>query len=482
MLKKEKMLSILLGLGMILGLLNLTVTAEDFGLLWNDTFENLDLQQGDNWFSIQLENDDGASLHDIYFEVTTDWNYPGLYTELYYNNKSNILTGNSQNDISNYCLAHKAARPGWYYLKVYAPYETVRASITSDKYVTAIDAYEPNNRINFASQLELTTDTIITADLGDSNYCDDIDFYAYMATEPCMLTVDLYDDNGAELSIYVGDSLIGTTDRWETLPSSASLIKSFPYSFNHTHGLCYFKVYGSYGGYKLRITKKDFQSTPVLYNASPLQKQLYSEFDILTPKINILANGTVNVYYSHSRNGEFYDSIKTQMTANDKTFTGYQFPDLLPTQISNSGTGTQNYLQFYAEHTSGARLMGKAYAALNYDNTPPSCKEVVVEAAAESIEISVSGATDANRLAQKPYRYRIYPSGSSPTEYSEWLTRNYYSMGIETGLELTPGTEYTVDVQIRDRIAETCQNASQDLSNHICTVTKTAQTTETEGV
>ena len=84
MLKKEKMLSILLGLGMILGLFNLTVTAEDSGLFWYDTFENLDLQQGDNWFSIQLENDDGASLHDIYFEVTTDWNYPGLYTELYY--------------------------------------------------------------------------------------------------------------------------------------------------------------------------------------------------------------------------------------------------------------------------------------------------------------------------------------------------------------------------------------------------------------
>ena len=457
----------------LFGIFNINIEVfADYTVNWYETLEDIELKQGNNWFEIELKNDDGISSHDIYFEVILDGSYQGLYTELYYNNKSTPLTGDYRDFTSNYCMVHQSAKTGWYYLNIYFPAEIGYATITTDKYAAADDEYEPNNRFHFAEPLELTTDTIITGDLG--HYGEDVDFYAYMATEPCMLSVDLYDDSSAELSIYVGNSLVASTDSWEATTAS-NKIRSFPYRFNHTHGICYFKVYGGYDGYKLRIKKDNYQATPVLYNISPTKRRFYSEFDILTPKIATLANGKLSTSYFHVRNGESYHSIDGEIEANDKTFTEFQFPDLLPSQVSNSGDGKQNDIQFMAKNMTGIGASQTVSVVLNYDNAPPECSDVILETSEDSIEVTVLKAYDLRGLAQKPYRYRIYPSGETAPEYSEWLTKNYYYMGIENGTELSAGVEYTVDVQIRDNIAENCQDSSQNLNNHITTITKTVQ-------
>ena len=466
---KRKILAMVIFSCMLLSYSGIIVSAEDYELSWHYTEDDILLQQGDNWFTIQLTNDDGANLHDIYFEVITEIAYPGLYTELYYNSKSNLLSGdgNSSDIKSLFCLSHQSASTGRYYINVHAPNEGIYITITPDKYSASSGTYEPNNRFHFAHQLNLSVDTVIQDNLG--TYGDDVDFYAYTTTEPCMLTVDLYDYEFAELSIYSGETLVASTDIGEVQNNDgATRIRQFPYRFNFTHGICYFKVSRGEGSYTLHITKGEYQATPVVNNLSPLNRLLYSEFDILTPAISVLANGTVTASYLYIKDGSSYEVKDKTILANNKTFTEYHFPDLLPSQVS-PGTRTQNDIQFYVKSLNS----GEAYVNLNFDNAPPECEDVSVQANEDSIEVTVIGAVDEIQLASTPYRYRIYPSGTTPPAYSEWLTQGYYSSGIDTG-GLSAGS-YTVEVQIRDQIAENYQSGSQDLSNHILTVTKTAQ-------
>lgn len=455
--KQIIVVSILL-LAILLSGVNAVIAANDYELSWDEPLENFDLQSGENWFYIQLSRDDNATYHDIYFEITFSEIYERIYTELYYYNKSDIVANELDDSKSKHCLVYQGASTGYYYLKVYSPFE-VTVSITATKFKTARDA-EPNNLMSFAEQLNLSTDATISGDLGDEND-NDVDFYAYTTTEPCMLRVHLYDDTDAKLSIYSGETLIASSAERPTV--------KLPYNFNFVHGTCYFKVYGGSGSYTLHITKKPYSARPVLYGKVS-NTPLYSELDALNPKIAVLAQDNISVGYTLYKDKTSYVSNPNTITTNENSFTEYQFPTI-PASYPQIEASSRCYIVFSAKGTAETE---EVFMKLLQDNAPPEYKDVLVEANEDSVEVTVIEAFDTIKLASKPYRYRIYLTGTTPPEYSEWLTKNYYSKGIDTGTGLIAG-DYIVEVQVRDQVAENCKNSSQDLSNHILTVTKTVQ-------
>lgn len=459
-------------------------TYADQILDWYDTSEMFELQSGNNWFQIQLIDDEWYDSYDIYFEITTMHSYSGLYVELYYGNKSNLVAREGRDYISNYCLSHSSARTGWYYLNIYTR-DGAYATITTDKFGSSGGTNEPNNRFNFATEIDLEIiDTIISDSLGANDYNSDVDIYKYTASEPCMITVDLYDYTEAELSVYVGNHVVGSTSRDE-YQTTEQKISSLPYSFNHTHGPCYIKVFGGSGAYKLKITRKEYQAKPVLYVLSPKVRQLYSAFDVLSPRLAILGNGLVNASYFHVRNGNTYDANKETLSVltNNKTFVECQFNDILPTQVSNDGTRTQNDLQFTAKNSTGTKNISYLTADLTFDNDSIFNKkgnmltneDVTITTHRDSIEVEISGIKEKNHLQmpQRPYRYRIYPANSTPSDYTNWITQKYYRMANEDGQQLVTGNEYIVEVQVRDKIAEENEYSTSDLSNHIITLIQT---------
>jgi hypothetical protein len=451
---------------------------------WYNTTEMLKLESGNNWFQIQLVDDELYDSYDIYFEITTNLSYSGLYVELYYGNKSNLIAREDRDYISNYCLNHSNASIGWYYINIHTS-NGAYATITSDKFGDSAGANEPNNRFNFATEIDLgTIDTIISDRLGTSNYNRDVDIYQYTASEPCMITVDLDDPEVAELSVYVGNHLVGSTSK-EEYKTYEYKIDSLPYSFNHTHGPCYIKIFDGDGTYDLTITRNEYQSKPVLYVLNPKVRQLYSAFDVLKPRLALLGNGQVSVSYLHVRNGETYNGNgeKLSVLTNNKTFVERQFNDILPTQVSNDGTKKQNDLQFSARNSTGTKNVGKLVVDLVFDNDSLFNKnsnmlsndDVLITAHSDSVEVEISGITEKSHLQmpQRPYRYRIYPANSTPCNYSEWLTQKYFSVGIADGQQLAAGNEYIVEVQVRDKVAENNENTTNDLGGHIITLTQT---------
>jgi len=333
----------------------------DYILEWYNVSEMFELQSGDNWFQIQLLDDEGYNNNDIYFEITTLHSYSGLYVELYYGNKNNLIAVESRDYISNYCLSYRNARTGWYYINIYTR-DGAEATITADKFGASGGTYEPNNRFNFATEIELgIIDTIISDRLGTNDYNNDVDIYKYTAFEPCMITIDFddYSEYQPEISVYVGNNIVGSTSRDE-FQTADQRISSLPYSFNHTHGPCYIKVFGGSGAYKLKITQKEYSAKPILYIINPKVRQLYSQFDVITPKLAILGNGDVTVSYLHVRDGNTYsgNNEKVSVTTNNKTFVECQFNDILPTHIDNYGTKTQNDVQFFAVYGNWKKMLG----------------------------------------------------------------------------------------------------------------------------
>lgn len=460
----------------------------DYILEWYNTSELFELQSGNNWFQIQLVDDEQFDNYDIYFEITTEHSYAGLYVELYYGNKSNLIATESRDYISNYCLSRTNASLGWYYINIYTR-DGASARITTDKFGDSAGDpngdYEPNNRFNFANEIELgTIDVIISGSLGTQDYNRDVDIYTYTASEPCMITVELYDYTNAELSVYVGNHLVGSTSK-EEYKTYEDKINSLPYSFNHTHGPCYIKIFDGDGDYKLKITRHEYQAKPVLYLLNPKVRQLHSTFDVISPRVAILGNGQVNVSYIYARNGQTYNgnNEKLSVSTNNKAFVECQFNDILPSQVSNVGTKTQNSIQFSARNSTGTKNVGTFITGLAFDNDTLfnkngdvfSNEDILITTHRDSIEVEVFGITENRHLQmpQRPYRYRIYPANSDPCDYSEWLTQKYYSIGVEDGQQLILGDEYIVEVQVRDKVAESNEYTTNDLSGHIITLVQT---------
>lgn len=333
--------------------------------------------------------------------------------------------------------------------------------------VSALES-ETDDEIFFLNTIPLIIDSseIITDYL-----TDDYIVYKYTASEPCMLEVQITGD-GVFLDIYVGNYLLASSD-----PSARTnrIKNGNKFCFNHTHGDCFFKVFGS-GEYTLNIIRKNYCAKPVFFTKNTLNKSLYSELDILNPNISVLGNGEIETNYALYKNGALYISDKKELNVNSKVFTDVIFEPLNPvdTVFDESFSSNQNNFQYIVYdktinqfnrtdsliyNTNSSKVI-----SLTYDINKPNFDDISVECNEDSVEINVIGASDSVGLAQRPFRYRIYAEGSNPPQYTDWVTTPYYN---KSGL-LNAGN-YVAEVQIRDMIAERYQGSDMDLSEHILT-------------
>lgn len=437
------------------------------------------LSYGDNWFKISTDK-----LYDAYFKIKTETAVEKLSATLYIDGEY------GQQSSEFYCdelyLIQRYLGKGEHYILINNPYWEMEVEITTEVFPSIYEQnskkYEPNNW--FYNATSITEDInesevyneIIHSDLGEISVSGtDIDIYKYSASEPCMLTVNfsngsynefghVYDYPG-DLDIYIGDSLYAST-----YPDDKKNVKKIDsnFSFNHTHGDCYFKVYGGFGDYTLDIARSEYQQDPVFLIRNPLSRQLYCEFDTMEPKISVLGNGETTVYYNFFKNSQLYISEEIKKNVNSNKFMDISFNQLVPSQIADGGN-EQNDIQVCAEYNKGTKKSQLNANKLLYDDTPPKYDSINVERNDDDIEVNVINADDTIGLAQRPYRYRVYPSGAEQTAYSDWMTSSYYNQWINGD-----GGEYIVDVQIRDMIAEKYQgDTTKDLSNHIVTYTET---------
>ena len=436
------------------------------------------LSYGDNWFKISTDK-----LYDVYFKIKTETGLEQLSATLYIDGESTKhgteFYGNELYLIQDYL------GKGEHYLLINNPYWELEVEITTEVFPSTVnDKYEPNNWFYNATPItedinkSETYDEIIHSNLGKVAVSGtDIDIYKYSASEPCMLTVNFsnesynefeheYDYPG-ELDIYIGDTLYASS-----LTTGKGDIKQIDsnFSFNHTHGDCYFKVYNGFGDYTLKIKRSEYQPQPILLIRNPLQMQLNCEFDTIEPLVSILGNDEMNVSYSYIKNSSTLDNEigTSDININTNTFSNVPLLQFVPSQMTD-GEISPNYIEFSAQYIYGSKLIKSHRNSLLYDDTPPKYDSINVERNDDDIEVNVINADDTIGLAQRPYRYRVYPSGAEQTAYSDWMTSSYYNQWINGD-----GGEYIVDVQIRDMIAEKYQgDTTKDLSNHIVTYTET---------
>lgn len=434
------------------------------------------LSYGDNWFKISTDK-----LYDVYFKIKTETGVEQLSATLYIDNES---TKHSTEFYGNELyLIQDYLGKGEHYLLINNPYWEMEVEITTEVFPSTVnDKYEPNNWFYNATSItedinkSETYDEIIHSNLGKVAVSGtDIDIYKYSASEPCMLTVNFsngsYNEFGheydypGELDIYIGDTLYASS-----LTTGKGNIKQIDsnFSFNHTHGDCYFKVYNGFGDYTLNIARSEYQQDPVFLIRNPLSRQLYCEFDTMEPKVSVLGNGEITVYYKFYKNSQLYISEEIKKNVNTSKFIDISFNQLVPSQIADGGN-EQNDIQVGAKYNKGTKKSQWNTNKLLYDDDPPKYDNINVERNEDDIEVNVINADDTIGLAQRPYRYRVYPSGAAQTAYSDWMTSSYYNQWINGD-----GGEYIVDVQIRDMIAEKYQgDTTKDLSNHIVTYTET---------
>jgi len=111
----------------------------------------------------------------------------------------------------------------------------------------------------------------------------------------------------------------------------------------------------------------------------------------------------------------------------------------------------------------------------NKDNNIISNEDIIITTHKDGIEVEISAIKEKKHLQmpQRPYRYRIYPANSMPCEYTEWMTQKYYGIEFAEEKQLVTGTEYIVEVQIRDRVAENSEIDSNNANEHIITLIQT---------
>lgn len=482
---KVLMLSVILSILIIPSILVNAVstknTAEEIYFEQDSTYQ-LDSDGDETWFKIYVNAPTSSGydqLSDIYIKIDTIYNGEGMSATLY-SDDNYFLSGDSTYFTHEFYLKCRKVTKGWYYIKIDTKGKNIdKVKITAEQFITSYDNVnvqeEPNNWFRFATPLLLDSSISIRRHLGyelkDDYRNSGVDIYEYTASEPCMLKVNFDPEKAGELDIYVGDSLIASTvprngiDRIQT---------GKPYYFNHTHGSCYFKIHSGYEYYKFEIFKEDYQAEPVFYIKNPQSRQIFGEFDTLTPEISVLGNGRTEVYYSYIKNGQPYPSEKENVIANTTNFSDYRFQTISLSAFPG-GSIKRNAIQFTAGNTTATKSSQSASLNLRYDDAPPLYKDIEIETNEDSIEINLIEATDEVGLAQRPYRYRIYPKGSQVPTYSEWMTSNYYSKGIDIEGEIIRNTEYIIDVQVRDMVAEKYQydKSEGELVNHILTVSET---------
>lgn len=424
-------------------------------------------EPGDYWYEINVDK-----LSDIYFEVDTNLAYEGTYTKLFHKDLSALIADDTTRNTSEFFMAKKWAAAGKYYLKVHTEVSQIEINITAEQFTSTDDKNEPNNWMYFATPLKFDASSLVKDGNLGNDFGNDVDFYSYYALEPCMVTVGLQDiKSQVDMSIYVGNTVIASTSKWE---HPLEIITGNNYAFNHTHGIFYIKIFGGDGAYTLDIVKGDYQTEIVAYSKNPVSKQLISEFDILTPKISILGNGQVTTSYDLMIKYNSYTGEKKSLTANCNAFTEQEFAPIHPSQITGSNYGNFHRITYHTDYVKGTKNKQTDVVHLLYDEAAPNgnTKITVNE---DSIEVSIISPKDEYGLADRPFRYRIYPAGTTPPSYCDWNTSCYYSKGIEGDEKLVTGIEYVVEAQIRDKVAEKFQNSTQDLSKHIRTITKSAQ-------
>lgn len=425
------------------------------------------LYEGENWFKFTTEE-----VSDLYVKLEIGYGFTGLNAKLYSGGQS-VALDYSEYEMEYYLIA-RGCSSGENYVRVYNPHGEIEVNITTEVFPYTYDKYEPNNWFYNATELtenidKETYDVIIDGYLGDeSKSGHDIDIYQYTASEPCMLTIDYNKDdydhnysNPGDLDIYIGNTLYASTYT-SGRPGVKKITDRF--SFNHTHGDCYFKVYDGFGKYTLDIRRKEYQAKPVILIKNPSSRQLYCEFDTFNPLVSVLGNAELNIYYYYLKNSGPYRSEEITKKVNSKTFTDISFQQLNTSQVVD-GESHQNTIQFAARYMSGAKMSGAHMNRLLYDYTQPEYENINVERNENNIEVNIIDASDAIGLAQRPYRYRIYLSGGDQSEYSEWMTSAYYNKWVNES-----DGDYVVDVQIRDMIAEQYQgDQTKNLDNHITT-------------
>lgn len=422
-----------------------------------------DLYEGENYFKIYVDE-----TKDIYFEIDLVTGSDAYYVELY-SEDGGLIMGDYTKYASKFYLASKNSSPGWYYIMIHSLGDSGFFTYKAESFYSSYGVNEPNNWRSFATQLEIDVSIIINDDLGsDDIYGNDIDIYAYTASEPCMLTVKMEEYDQCDYDIYIGDLLLNSTD-YIIKPIKTLDIDS-EYSFNITHGTCYFVIRGGIGDYEFWIERSEYQSTPVFYNVSPLKNDKYCEFDDINPQISVIGDGNVYVSCLFVKNGNAYSLEDKYISVNNKTFTSCNFPIIDADAVPDTFKRNQNTIQFVVSNTTGAKTSYSRVSQIKYDNQPPEYKDIDINANVDSIEINVLGAYDSICLAERPYRYRVYLKNSSVPEYSDWSSASYFSSGLEDSM-LVPGI-YIVEIQIRDSIAEKYQNDNKDLSNHILTITE----------
>lgn len=468
MIKKIVFLSLVI---LLFNLSSLSVYAADYDdaielEFYNESAE-YELEYGNNWFKFYVESE-----NDIYIQIDTNYGYQYTYAQLY--SEENVLLDIDYSEfVTRYNLHASGVSPGYYYVVIYNPcsesdgYHT--AKLYAENFSPGTGTNEPNNWKNYATTLNVDTSIIISDTLGSVNRSD-IDIYKYTASKPYMLSVKMIEYEQYELSIYIGNILVASTD--STLNPIKKLDYGITYKFNVTHGECYFKVYNGYGDYQLKIQKNTYQSMPLFYNVSPVSGQLFSEYDSFLPKIAIMGNN-VNTRYFYVRDDWFYTSNTLYPSVNTETYTKIEFPNDNYEFETDEFTNGQNTIQFTVSNSSWNESYQTRVLDLKYDNEPPVCDDVTVEVCDGSIEVRVVNARDTDQISQRPYRYRIYKSTDTLPSYTEWSSSKYYNYGIDESIVFEHGSTYVIDVQIRDRVAEKYSNIDNDLTNHILTVTKT---------
>lgn len=453
---------------------NTPAVANSYTTVSFDEFQQYVIYPGDNWFGVHTDKKAAIYVH----AETHTAEAGNLEIELY-NSSLSILDYDYANNSIDYWLASNNCSLGWYYIKVYNKSAYERSiSLNLERYVSTNDTYEPNNWFHKAYELNIDTQIIIDASLGSytQNLRDDIDIYEYRASEPCMLKVTLDFTSvfyRPSLSIYLGQKLLVASTNNRKVVFPAVLIENDVFYFNHTHGSIYFVVEEGYGDYTLTIERELYRPSPVYYISEPVVRQVVSELDTLTPKANILSTTQpINTYYFLVKNGNTLTS-STQQVASGSEFIEHIYPSVNISEIPNTYNTWQSDIQFQVLYPSGVKQSQSLITPFIPNESPPICDEINVIVSECSIELKVINARDDAGLAQRPYRYRIYLSDTTPPEYSEWLTSNYYNKGIEKGKELQKQAHYTIDVQIRDVTAEKYQNdSSVNLINHIRTYTQ----------
>lgn len=330
----------------------------------------------------------------------------------------------------------------------------------------------------FFDGYNITTDQTITIDtqriITNTITTNSAHLYRYSISEPCMIEVQLENLTNTDTVAYdlEFDILTSVNNVLASNTSSGDGQYKFnrydSFYFNFVSGNCYFFITNANTRsvqYKLTVKKHQYHSLPAFYLKQPVQNTIFSEFDIITPKV-MFFNPTGSGYTNSSLVINGYnqsDNNQYLLTSNDFVEYTYGTRD-----ISNYLTGTDKSDSSIIIYTDSTILKGHSqvmFVPIAFDFEKPTYESINANVFANAVEVEIVGAKDQIKLADKPYRYKIYNSNSTEPAYTNWISNPVYfsEFDVENG-------NYIIKCQIRDSVAEKYENdTSKDLSNHIVT-------------